>query len=51
MNVDVTSYSMETENGTLKGYDAKIVNIKIKKMEFTVDANGDKQLKHENKIN
>ena len=38
VNVDFTAYSLETESGTVKGYYAKIIRIKKKKME---DVNGD----------
>ena len=39
MNADFSSYSMDTESGTLKGYYIKIIKIKVKQMEFTVGVN------------
>ena len=41
MNADFSYYSMEAENGTIKGYYIKVTKIKIKKINFTVDINDD----------
>ena len=39
INRDFCAYSLDTDNGTLKGYYIKIVKIKIKTIHFTVDFN------------
>ena len=41
MNADFSYYSMDAENGTLKGYYIKVTKIKVKKMNFTVEINDD----------
>ena len=41
INSDFTAYSLDTENGNMKGYYIKIPNIKKKKMDNMIDVNDD----------
>ena len=41
LNVDFCSYSLETDDGTLKGYYGKVIKIKRKKMDIVLDVNDD----------
>ena len=41
MNADFSYYSMEAENGMIKGYYIKVTKIKIKKMNFNVEIDDD----------
>ena len=41
VNADFTAYSLETDNGLMKGYYIKISKIKRKKMDSTLDVNDD----------
>ena len=39
MNADFSYYSMDAENGTLKGYCIKVTKMKLKKMNLIVEMN------------
>ena len=39
INADFTAYSLDTDNGNMKGYYIKIAKIKKKKMDSTLDVN------------
>ena len=39
LNVDFCSYSLETENGILRGYYAKVIKIIKKKMDVVLETN------------
>ena len=41
VNADFTAYSLDTENGNMKGYYIKIAKIKKKKMDSMLDVNDD----------
>ena len=41
VNADFTAYSLDTENGNMKGYYIKIAKIKKKKIDSTLDFNDD----------
>ena len=41
VNADFTAYSLDTENGNMKGYYIKIAKIKKKKMDRMLDVNDD----------
>ena len=41
LNVDFNSFSLDTDNGTMKGYYAKVIRIKKKKMDTILDINDD----------
>ena len=44
VNVDVSTYSLGTDDGNLKGYHAKVIEIKKKKMDIALEVNEDIQL-------
>ena len=41
INADFTAYSLDTDNGNMKGYYIKVPRIKKKKMDSTLDINDD----------
>ena len=44
VNVDISAYSLDTDNGNMKGYYAKVIKMKKQQMDNALEVNEDNSL-------